>query len=46
MFNLLGSSQTSSDYTALFIASIVLINLVGIVVQPHIIQTGGRGGAR
>jgi len=40
MFNLLGSSQTS-DYTALFVFSIILINLVGIVVQPHIIQTGG-----
>jgi len=40
MFNLLGSSQTS-DYTLLFVFSIVLINLVGIVVQPHIIQTGG-----
>lgn len=44
MFNLLGS-PASSDYTALFIFSIVLINLVGIVVQPHIIQTGG-GAAR
>jgi len=40
MFNLLGTPQTS-DYTLLFVFSIVLINLVGIVVQPHIIQTGG-----
>jgi len=40
MFNLLGSPQTS-DYTALFVCSIILINLVGIVVQPHIISTGG-----
>ncbi|MEA1996201.1 MAG: sodium:solute symporter family protein, partial [Gemmatimonadota bacterium] len=40
MFNLLGSAQTS-DYTALFVFSIILINLVGIVVQPHIITTGG-----
>lgn len=40
MFNLLGSAQTS-DYTLLFVFSIVLINLVGIVVQPHIMQTGG-----
>ena len=44
MFNLLGSAQTS-DYTALFIFSIMLINLVGIVVQPHIIQTGGGAAA-
>ncbi|MBN2288637.1 MAG: sodium:solute symporter family protein, partial [Candidatus Glassbacteria bacterium] len=40
MFNLLGS-PVASEYTALYIFSIVLINLVGIVVQPHIIQTGG-----
>ncbi|MBW7996029.1 MAG: sodium:solute symporter family protein [Candidatus Glassbacteria bacterium] len=40
MFNLLGSQQTS-DYSLLFIVSIVLINLVGIVVQPHMIQVCG-----
>ena len=40
MFNLLGS-PAASDYTALYVFSIILINLVGIVVQPHIIQTGG-----
>ena len=40
MFNLLGSPQTS-DYTPLYILAIVLINLVGIVVQPHSMQTGG-----
>jgi len=40
MFNLLGS-PVASDYTALYVFSIILINLVGIVVQPHIMQTGG-----
>ena len=40
MFSLLGS-PAASDYTALYVFSIVLINMVGIVVQPHIIQTGG-----
>ncbi|MEA2062167.1 MAG: sodium:solute symporter family protein [Gemmatimonadota bacterium] len=40
MFNLLGS-PAASDYTALYVFAIILINLVGIVVQPHIIQTGG-----
>jgi solute:Na+ symporter, SSS family len=40
MFNLLGSPQTS-DYSLLFIVSIILVNLVGIVVQPHMIQICG-----
>ncbi len=40
MFNLLGSPQTS-DYSLLFVFSIILINLVGIVVQPHMIQICG-----
>ena len=40
MFNILGS-PASSDYTILYIFSIVLINLVGIVAMPHIITTGG-----
>jgi Na+/proline symporter len=40
MFNLMGS-PVASEYTALYVFSIVLINMVGIVVQPHIIQTGG-----
>ncbi len=40
MFNMLGS-PAASDYTALYVFSIILINLVGIVVQPHILQTGG-----
>ncbi|MFH1070606.1 MAG: hypothetical protein V1794_13405, partial [Candidatus Glassbacteria bacterium] len=40
MFNLLGSPLTS-DYTPLYVLAIVLINLVGIVVQPHSMQTGG-----
>jgi len=44
MFYILGSPQTS-DYTVFFIFSIILINLVGIVVQPHMIQVGG-GAAR
>jgi len=40
MFNLLGSPQTS-DYSLLFVSAIILINLVGIVVQPHMIQVCG-----
>ncbi len=40
MFNLLGSPQTS-DYSLLFVISIILVNLVGIVVQPHMIQICG-----
>ena len=40
MFNLLGSPQTS-DYSLLFIVSIILVNLVGIVVQPHMMQVCG-----
>ncbi len=40
MFNLLGSPQTS-DYSLLFVVSIILVNLVGIVVQPHMIQICG-----
>jgi SSS family solute:Na+ symporter len=40
MFNLLGSPQTS-DYSLLFVCAIILVNLVGIVVQPHMIQVCG-----
>jgi len=40
MFSLLGSPQTS-DYSALFIFSIILINLVGIIAQPVLITSCG-----
>lgn len=43
-FSVVGSSD-SSEFPLHFIAAVVVINLVGIVVQPHFIATGG-GSAR
>ena len=39
-FSVLGSTS-SSDFTLSFLVVVVLMNLVGIVVQPHMIATGG-----
>lgn len=39
-FNIIGSTSTS-EFPLHRIAAVVLINLVGIVVQPHFIATGG-----
>ena len=39
-FSVIGTSETS-DFPLVFILAVVLINLVGIVVQPHFIATGG-----
>ena len=39
-FTILGSGS-SSEFPLYYILAVVLINLVGIVVQPHFIATGG-----
>ena len=39
-FTILGS-DSSSEFPFYYILAVVLINLVGIVVQPHFIATGG-----
>jgi SSS family solute:Na+ symporter len=39
------SSEAHSDYTWYYILALIVINLVGVVVQPHIFSTGG-GGAK
>ena len=44
MFKIIGSEATS-EYTWHYILALTLMNLVGIVAQPHIFATGG-GGAK
>ena len=39
-FNLFGSSYTS-DFTWYYVLALVIMNLIGIVVQPHNLSTGG-----
>ncbi len=35
------SSQTSSEYTWYYILMLIVLNLVGVVAQPHFFSTGG-----
>lgn len=44
MFQLVGSVATS-EYTWYYIIALMLMNLVGVAVQPHMFSTGG-GGAK
>jgi SSS family solute:Na+ symporter len=44
MFQIVGSSE-HSDYTWYYILALIIMNLVGVVAQPHIFATGG-GGAK
>jgi len=44
MFHIIGSESTS-EYTWHYILILVIMNLVGVVAQPHIFSTGG-GGAK
>lgn len=40
MFNLIGTAETS-EYTWYYIVALMMLNLVGVVAQPHIFSTGG-----
>ena len=40
MFDILGSPQ-ASDFTWYYLLAVTLINLIGIVVQPHMLVVGG-----
>jgi len=44
MFKIIGSIE-HSEYTWYYIIALIVMNLVGVVVQPHIFATGG-GSAR
>ncbi len=44
LFHIVGSAATS-EYTWYYVLAMILMNLVGVVVQPHIFCTGG-GGAK